>query len=437
MENQDGAPRSAESDNNITQNSQNGRASGSITHFSRNEKRALAVMTVIALLFGAYFLRGYLQLIAFAGVLAYLFQPLYLRFKRRWNGGVASTLTLLSALAIVIIPVGGILTLAVDQINQMINAVSDWATETDMSQLGDRILGTVNSALDQIPLVNIELTAEKLQSSVSTLAASVGDVALSFAKNSVGSIAGGVTAAIIFLYVFITFLGSGPKVVRMVKDLSPLDSDITDIYLSKIGAMAKATVGGQFIIALIQGALGAVSIYIAGIHQGFFMFVIFLTVLSIIPLGSGIVTIPMGIIVALTGNVPGGIFIVLFHILITTNVDNILRPVLVPRNAHLPPALMLLAVFSGLSMFGFLGIVFGPVVMILIVTTIKLYRVVMKGAEWDDLEDESGGRKESKNPWKRFRDWIARKRSNLDEDDGGASGSGPSGSVTLNDTGAD
>ena len=66
--------------------------------------------------------------------------------------------------------------------------------------------------------------------------------------------------------------------------------------------------------------------------------------------------------------------------------------------------------FSGLAMFGFLGIVFGPVIMILIVTTIKLYRVVMKGAEWDDLEDDGDDSKETKNPWKRFKKWIAKKR---------------------------
>ena len=85
---------------------------------------------------------------------------------------------------------------------------------------------------------------------------------------------------------------------------------MSDIYLAKIGAMVTATVRGQFVIAFCQGLAGAVSIYIGGgIHQGFFMFVIFLTVLSVIPLGSGIVTIPLGIGMALTGNIAGGVFV--------------------------------------------------------------------------------------------------------------------------------
>ncbi len=173
--------------------------------------------------------------------------------------------------------------------------------------------------------------------------------------------------------------------VALFKDLNPLGEQVSDIYLAKIGAMVSATVKGQFIIAVCQGVAGAISIYIAGLHDGFFMFVIFLTALSFIPLGSGIVTIPLGIGMAVFGNVVGGIFIVVFHIVVTTSIDNVLRPFLVPRSAHLHPALMLLAVFAGLQMFGFWGIVLGPVLMIVIVTTISMYLAVYKGAPLESL----------------------------------------------------
>ncbi len=381
-----------------------------LKNFTANQKRALAVMTVVVLAFGAYFLREYLELIALAAVLAYLFRPLYLRLKRRLNAGFASALTLLSALAIVVIPVGGILAMAGIQIKQMIDTASAWVSKTDMGQLGQRILDSVNRTLDRIPYVHIELTTEKIQSAISSFAANMGEFALNFAKSSVGGIAGVVTASIIFLYVFIALLGSGDKIVGLARDLSPLDPEVSDIYISKIGSMVKATVGGQFVIAAVQGTLGAISIYIAGIHNGFFMFLIFLTVLSIIPLGGGIVTIPMGIVMALTGNIPGGVFVVLFHVLITSNADNVLRPILVPRNAYLQPALMLLAVFAGLSMFGFPGIVFGPVTMILIVTTINLYRVVLKGASWEDFEGTAEDTPKKKNLWQRLKDRFGSKK---------------------------
>jgi predicted PurR-regulated permease PerM len=80
----------------------------------------------------------------------------------------------------------------------------------------------------------------------------------------------------------------------------------------------------------------------------------------------------------------GGIFVITWHLLVVTNIDNFLRPILVPREARLDSALMLLAVFAGITMFGFWGIIIGPVLMIVIVTTVSVYLLVYKGVPLDD-----------------------------------------------------
>jgi predicted PurR-regulated permease PerM len=147
-------------------------------------------------------------------------------------------------------------------------------------------------------------------------------------------------------------------------------------------------VSGQFVIALCQGVSGAASIYISGFHHGFFIFAVLLTALSIIPLGSGVVTIPFGIGMIFYGNIVGGAFVVLFHLVGVTNIDNFLRPILVPKDARLNSALMLLSVFAGIAMFGPWGIVIGPVLMILIVTTIDVYLAVYKGVELQAPDEE-------------------------------------------------
>jgi predicted PurR-regulated permease PerM len=374
-----------------------------LDEFSLTQKRALAVLTVIALAFGAYFLRRYLILIAVAAVLAYLFRPLFDRLRSRLNVGLSATITLLAAFAIVLIPLGGVIFLAVMQIGQMVTTVQHWVAHTDMTALGQHLLESANRLLAKLPFLHINVTMDSVRNSISKVGQNVGDVALSFARNSVGSIAMMVTSAIIFLYVFLALLTNGHKVITMFKDLNPLGPQVSDIYLAKIGAMVTATVRGQFIIALCQGVAGAISIYIAGIHDGFFMFVIFLTALSFIPLGSGIVTIPLGIGMALFGNVVGGLFVALFHLIGVTNIDNALRPFLVPRSAHLHPALMLLSVFAGLGMFGFWGIVLGPVLMIVIVTTINVYRAVYRGVPLEtvtaDADDNAKDAAERNQPW--------------------------------------
>src|SRR5262245_1345410 len=94
------------------------------TEFTLTQKRALAVATVIATLFGAYFLRSYFILIVVAAVVAYLFSPLYNRLNKRLGIGLSATLTLLAVFACIIVPVGLIGLLAVIQITEMVRSVA-------------------------------------------------------------------------------------------------------------------------------------------------------------------------------------------------------------------------------------------------------------------------------------------------------------------------
>lgn len=359
------------------------------TEFTQTQKRALAVAVVVALAFGAYFLRGYFMLVVVATVAAYLFNPLFNWFLTRFNRGLSVTFTLLAAIFAVIVPLSLLILLAVVQISAMVRSVSDWVSHTDLNSLGDHALKWTNDAVDKIPFLgDVQVTPQLLQEKMSTVAQSVGEYALGALQGAAGGLAGGLTAAVLFIYVFISLLSNRERVQTLIRQLNPLGEEVTDLYFEKMGAMVRGAVFGQFVIALAQGLAGAVSIYLAGFHDGFFIFAILLTALSVIPLGGGIVSIPFGIGMILFGNVPGGIFVIAWHLIVVTNIDNVLRPILIPRAARLDSALMLLAVFAGITMFGFLGIIIGPVVMIVIVTTVSVYLAVFKGVPIDDPDDD-------------------------------------------------
>ncbi|MGV0849761.1 AI-2E family transporter [Mycolicibacterium phlei] len=372
------------------------------TEFSQNERRALAVATAVAVAFGAYFLRHYFILIVMAAVVAYLFTPLYTRFNKRMGTGLSATLTLLSAFAAVIVPLGLMVVLAVVQISTMVERVSDWVGRTDLSALGDKALQFVNDLLRRVPYIDTTVTPESLRDTMTRVAQEAGQWLLGLLQGAAGGLFGGVTAAILFIYVFLSLLINRDRVVQIVRYLNPLGEDVTDVYMAKMGAMVKGTVMGQFVIALCQGVAGAASIYLAGFHQGFFLFAVLLSALSVIPLGSGIVTIPFGIGMILFGNVFGGVFVVLFHIIVVTNIDNFLRPILVPREARLDAALMLLAVFAGIGMFGAWGIVLGPVLMIVIVTTISVYLEEYKGVPMQRPDPDEDQKPKRRNPFWRL-----------------------------------
>ena len=245
-----------------------------------------------------------------AAVVAYLFGPLYNRLNKRMGTGLSATLTLLAAFASVIVPVGLIVLIAVVQITEMVKSVAVWVEKTDMSTLGDKTLKFVNELLARVPFADVTVTPDMLRKAMTTVAQNGGEWLLHILQGAAGGLIGGITAAILFLYVFISLLTNKDAVQRLIRQLNPLGEEVTDLYLAKMGAMVNGTVRGQFIIAVCQGVAGAISIYIAGFHDGFFIFAILLSALSVIPLGSGVITIPFGIGMMLFGNVFGGIFVI-------------------------------------------------------------------------------------------------------------------------------
>lgn len=340
-----------------------------LTH---HQQRALTVAVIFGLLFGFYFMRNFLSLIVVGAIMAYLFYPLRQRLlKKLKRPGVATSITLIVAFFSVVIPLTAITYLTVIQIESLLKAVPQLQVG-DVGSSGRAIVKFINNFLGNFP-GDRTVSGAGIINSLQGFAKNASQGFLNFILASVGGIPKFFTEIIMFIFIFASFLNSGEKIIAIIRRINPLGPKLTDMYLQKMGDMTKAVVKGQFIIAFCQGLIGAGSLYIAGWHSVFFFMLLILTLLSIIPLGSGILTIPIGILMIALGNYWQGIMIILVHIIIITNIDNFLRAQLVPKSAHLNSALMILAVFGGLEMFGFIGIVIGPVIMILILSTIDVY----------------------------------------------------------------
>ena len=352
-----------------------------LNQVSDSQKRALAIATILVIVFGAYFLRHYTVLIIFAGILAFLFNPYYQkRLAKNKNPGKSASQTFLFASAVILIPLGLIIAATVLQINHTINELGHNISTTETTQTAQRLIDTANNLLAKTPS-DFRVTIEWLQTTAIEIAQKVGSAFLQNVASYLGGFFSFFTTAIIFIFVFLSLLKNQKTLLDVIRSLNPLGPEISDLYTHKIAAMTKAMVRGQFVIAVLQGFTDAALIYIGGIHEAFFFFFTILTLLSFIPLGGGILAIPIGIVMMLTGNIVGGAFVILGHLLIVTNIDNVLRPRLVPPEAKLDPALTILSVFSGIALLGFLGVVVGPVIMIVIVTTIAVYLHVYRDKE--------------------------------------------------------
>lgn len=335
--------------------------------------RILKWAVVIALFVGVLLFRTFFSVIVVALITAFLATPIYnWLLKKTKKPGLSSTLTFLASLIVIIVPLFLILLVTIYQAKVIVTDISHLATSTQYHDLLQRILDSLNTSLTNITGKTFNITTQQVWEQIAKYASTIASFILSTLTSWIGNIGSIIANSILYIYIFTGVLVNKDQLVSLFEKLNPLGHEISDLYLERAGAMTKGMVGGQFTIAIMQGTVSATILYIAG-SPYFAFFALILSFLSVIPLGAGIVTIPIGIVRILMGDIWQGVLIILGHLLIVTNIDNVMKPKLVPKSVRLHPALILLSVFGGMSLFGFLGIVIGPVLMVLITSTINIY----------------------------------------------------------------
>jgi predicted PurR-regulated permease PerM len=168
-------------------------------------------------------------------------------------------------------------------------------------------------------------------------------------------------------------------------ELVPFPEGITHLFMDKFNMMIVAMFKGTFIIAFAQGAVMGVVFWIAGVSYTMFLTILAMF-LSLVPVvGISLVAWPVAIILLITGQIWQGIFVIAMFLIVIANIDTVLRPRLVPKGAYLNPALVILSVFGGLQLMGIIGALYGPAVMILLITSIDVYTKYMLRSDLEVL----------------------------------------------------
>ena len=325
----------------------------------------LVLIVLSVLMIKPYFTALVLSIIA-----VIMLTPLYTYFlQRKRIGGrekVAVTLTLVSFLGILVVPVFLVALLIVNQLAAALTQIAS----IDLEAVGEGIA----QALDALPLLgDIQLeainVAEGLQSVARTTAAAVADLAISLGASLPGLLLQGM----IFVLVVAALLPHYRDLVENLQRLSPLGYDVSELYGRKITAMVSSLIKGVFLIAVIQGAAMGIFYWLAGLPY-IFMLIMLSILLAMIPLvGISWLVIAIAVIAFLTGNPLQGLIVLGGFYGVVNWIDILLRPKLLSKEAYIPLALFLLSIFGGLAWAGVMGLFYGPVIMLLLVTTIQIY----------------------------------------------------------------
>jgi predicted PurR-regulated permease PerM len=327
-------------------------------------------LSIIGLIF---FLKSYAAVIIFSVLVAMLFHPLYNKIFLKLKGRqtISLIITFIVMILCFLLPltlVAFVVTFSIRDVSAQ-TGLANFAHSISLTQIIDKM----NLVLHDTFKLNLIITSDVIMERVKDFSVWSANLLFGNIKGIASSIFGFIPLAFILCYVTGAVLVHYHKISTYLHDLSPLNDEIDRLYVNRLKAMAMSMVKGTFLVAITQGLITGLFLWIAGVPYAFFLTLLAI-VFSVIPLGAGVINVPVSIILILTGNIWQGVLILLVQFLVISNVDNILRPRLVDKKATLHPALVLIGLFAGIANFGFMGLVYGPVLMIFFVTTIQVYK---------------------------------------------------------------
>jgi Predicted permease len=326
------------------------------------ETKSLLVLVLVATLLFGLILWPFFGAVCWAVFIAIVFWPMQQRFLHGSHGrrNTAALASLTVILLIVILPlllvIGSITqeaSLVVEKMRsgeiqlavyfqRMLEALPEWARAVlHRFGMGDLAL------LQQKILTLLSSSGQALTSRV----VGIGQVTLDF-----------VVAFFVMVYLLFFLFRDGEQLTQSVARAIPLHPQHTRRLLAQFATVVRATVKGNIVVALVQGALGSLAFWVVGL-TGAVLWGTVMALLSLLPaVGAAMVWGPVALYFLFTGSIVKGVGLVLWGTLVIGLVDNFLRPVLVGRDTRMPDYLILIATLGGIVIFGLNGFVIGPVI---------------------------------------------------------------------------
>ena len=321
----------------------------------------LIILAVVSLLMAVIVL-PFAQPLLWAALAAIMFQPLYRSMLRRMRGrrNPAAGVSLLVIVFVVMVPALWIATMVAQQAVVLVTSLQQ--QPIDLAAMFDSIYGALpkvaQEAIDRSGWADMASAQARVQEVLSESAGMIAGQAVSIGSGALSFFLSFGVA----LYVMYFLLRDGERIGRTILRAVPVERSIAERLAERFLGIVRATIKGTGVVALVQGALGTITLMIAGVPSAL-LFGVIMAIFALVPvIGSGAVWVPAGLYLLLTGEYWQGAFVLLTGFFIISSADNVLRPILVGRDTGIPDWIILITTLGGISLVGFSGIVLGPLV---------------------------------------------------------------------------
>lgn len=229
---------------------------------------------------------------------------------------------------------------------------------------------------DTTALFGVEVNMQSLKMEVVSQLKNISMLVLNTINQVIGDIIKFIFNFVIMVMIIYALLAQGKYLKRFLLELSPLPDEQEELILEKFNQMNYVTLVCNGVGGLIQGVLAGVGFWVAGIKL-IVLWTTIMILLAFIPLlGMSIIYIPACIYLAITGKTFASVTLFIYCTLVALITENWFKPLFIGKRINMDALLVLFAIIGGMTVFGFGGIFYGPIIMILFLTMVELYHSV-------------------------------------------------------------
>ena len=282
-------------------------------------------------------------------------QMLYLTQKKKIRKSITAIILLIEAILCFLVP----LSLAVWLLINKLQTVNVDTTA---------FVNTVTNLADWIrQKTEYDLLSKENISSIASILPGIGQ----FLMGGISSF-----AVNLFVLVFVLYfmLIGGTKMEQYIYELLPFSDSNKKHVMNEINMIVRANAIGIPLLAIIQGAIATLGYYLFDTPSAllFGFLTCFATVIPIV--GTALVWFPLAAYMAISGDWPHAVGLLLYCGLIVTNIDNLIRFILQKKMADTHPLITIFGVVIGLSLFGFMGVIFGPLLISIFILCVNIFK---------------------------------------------------------------
>jgi predicted PurR-regulated permease PerM len=304
----------------------------------------------------------FFKILAIAAIFAVLVYPVHLEVKKKiQNESLASLASTLLFLVAILLP----LWLVGQQVfNELVDVYQRFKP-------GSLVFNSHTIAQKFPPY--LQNLVRVFENDLAAIFAKLTNDAFSLISQLLSNLAGFFLSLFLFIFIIFFFFRDNAKIRQIFTKISPLSLEYESLLFVKLENAIVGVVKGSFLIAVIQGSLASIGYLVFSLPQPFLWGAVTALCALVPAIGTSIALIPAVLYLWLTGHAGHAIGLAVWGGLLVGTIDNIVGPKLIGSQTKLHPLLVLLSILGGIQLFGFLGFLFGPIIMAVFMALLEIY----------------------------------------------------------------